>query len=87
MTSASLRFENRLEGTSNFLPWKVGVAFLLEENDLWDIVKRCCGYTYRSTTVGSLQEEGSEGQVGDLGCCKGSFDSSHIQEEKDEGDV
>jgi hypothetical protein len=28
-----------LDGTSNFLSWKVTVAVLLEENDLWDIVK------------------------------------------------
>jgi hypothetical protein len=39
MASASLRFEDRLDGTSNFLSWKVRVTLLLEENDLWDIVK------------------------------------------------
>jgi hypothetical protein len=39
MASASLRFEDRLDGASNFLSWKVRVTLLLEENDLWDIVK------------------------------------------------
>lgn len=39
MASTSLRFEDILDGTSNFLSWKVRVALLLEENDLWDIVK------------------------------------------------
>jgi hypothetical protein len=34
MTSTSLRFENRLDGASNFLSWKVRVTLLLEENDL-----------------------------------------------------
>jgi hypothetical protein len=39
MTSISLRFEDKLDDASNFLSWKVRVTFLLEENDLWDIVK------------------------------------------------
>jgi hypothetical protein len=39
MASTSLIFKDRLEGTSNFLSWKVRVTLLLEENDLWDIVK------------------------------------------------
>jgi hypothetical protein len=39
MASASLRFEDKLDGASNFLSWKVRVTLLLEENDLWDIVK------------------------------------------------
>jgi hypothetical protein len=28
-----------LDGASNFLSWKGRVIFLLEENDLWDIIK------------------------------------------------
>jgi hypothetical protein len=28
-----------LDGASNFLSWKVRVTLLLEDNDLWDIVK------------------------------------------------
>jgi hypothetical protein len=39
MASTSLIFKDRLEGASNFLSWKVRVTLLLEENDLWDIVK------------------------------------------------
>jgi hypothetical protein len=39
MASTSLRFEDKLDGASNFLSWKVRVTLLLEENDLWDIVK------------------------------------------------
>jgi len=39
MASTSLRFEDRLDGASNFLSWKVRVTLLLEDNDLWDIVK------------------------------------------------
>jgi hypothetical protein len=32
----AFRFEDRLDGASN---WKVRLTVLLEENDLWDIVK------------------------------------------------
>jgi hypothetical protein len=39
MASMSLRFEDKFDGASNFLSWKVRTTFLLEENDLWDIVK------------------------------------------------
>jgi hypothetical protein len=34
MASSSLRFEDILDGASNFLSWKVRVTLLLEENDL-----------------------------------------------------
>jgi hypothetical protein len=33
-----------------------------------------------SPIVGSSQEEGSESQVDDLGCYKGSFDPSHCND-------
>jgi hypothetical protein len=39
MVSTGLKFENGLDGTSNFLSWKVRVILLLEENDLRDIVE------------------------------------------------
>jgi hypothetical protein len=35
-----LRFEDRLEGASNFSPWKETIALPLEENELWDIVEK-----------------------------------------------
>ena len=39
MVATYLRFEDRLDSASNFLSWKVRVTLLLEEDDLWDIVK------------------------------------------------
>jgi hypothetical protein len=87
MASTSLRFEDRLDGASNFLSWKVRVTLLLEENDLWDIVKDVVTPPTNPATIGSSQQEGSEGQVDDLGCHKGSSDPSYIQEEDNEGDV
>jgi hypothetical protein len=39
MVSTSIRFEDILDGVSNFLSWKIRVTLLVEENDLWDNVK------------------------------------------------
>jgi hypothetical protein len=38
MAETNLIFEYILDCASNLLPWKFRVTFLLEENDLWDIV-------------------------------------------------
>jgi hypothetical protein len=39
MASAGLRFEDRLEGASNFSPWRERMGLLLEENGLWEFVE------------------------------------------------
>jgi hypothetical protein len=39
MATTSLRFEDRLDGTSNFLSWKGRVTLLLKEHDLLEIVE------------------------------------------------
>jgi hypothetical protein len=67
MASTSVRFEDRLDGASNFLSWKVRVALLLEEKSLGYCQGRSY-FAYRSATVDSSQQEGSEGQVDDLRC-------------------
>jgi len=36
MASTCLRFKDRLEGASNFIPWKARVTLILMENGLWD---------------------------------------------------
>ena len=38
--ATSLRFEDRLDGESNFSPWKECIVLLLEEVELWDIVEK-----------------------------------------------
>jgi hypothetical protein len=48
MTTFSLRYEDRLEGPSNFVPWKCRVQMLLEEHDLWDLWRRRLYTSYRS---------------------------------------
>lgn len=36
----SLSVEDRMEGASNFSPWKERIVLLLEEHELWDIVEK-----------------------------------------------
>jgi hypothetical protein len=35
---ACIRYENRLEGISNYLQWKVWISFVLKENKIWSYV-------------------------------------------------
>jgi hypothetical protein len=37
--ASNLRFEDRVDGVWNFLPWKARVTFLLKEQDLWENVE------------------------------------------------
>jgi hypothetical protein len=39
MANAGLRFEDRLEGASNFSPWRERIGLLLEEQGLWEFVE------------------------------------------------
>jgi hypothetical protein len=66
-----------LYGASNFFSWKVRITLLLEENDIWDIVKDVVTFP-KPTTIGISQEEGSEIQADDYGCHKISFDPLYI---------
>ena len=38
MAAAGLRYEDRLDGASNFSPWKERITILFKEQALWDIV-------------------------------------------------
>jgi hypothetical protein len=37
--ATGLRVENRLDGATNFGAWKERMIFLLQENELWEIVE------------------------------------------------
>jgi hypothetical protein len=39
MENAGLRFGGRLEGDSNFGPWRERIALVLEEQGLWEFVE------------------------------------------------
>jgi hypothetical protein len=36
MVITGLRFEDRLESASNFIPWKARITLILMENGLWE---------------------------------------------------
>ena len=38
MTLAGLRYEDRLDGSDNFSPWKERITILFKKLELWDIV-------------------------------------------------
>jgi hypothetical protein len=38
MSIISVKVEDRLEGVSNFLPWKATLILLMKEQELWDVV-------------------------------------------------
>jgi hypothetical protein len=87
MASTSLRFEDILDGALNFLSWKVRVTLLLEENDLWDIVKNVATPPIDPQELVAHNKRVVKCQEDDLGCHKGSLNPSCIQEEDNEGDV
>jgi hypothetical protein len=39
MANAGLIFEDKLEGASNFNPWRECIALVLEEQGLWEFVE------------------------------------------------
>jgi predicted oxidoreductase (fatty acid repression mutant protein) len=77
MQSASLIFEDKLDNASNFLSWKVRVTFLLEETNLWDIVKDIVPSLVDPQQLATHKKE-VKAKVNDHGCHKGSFDPSYI---------
>jgi hypothetical protein len=38
MSVISVKVEDRLDGVSNFLPWKASLILLLKEQELWEVV-------------------------------------------------
>ena len=44
--ATSLRFEDKLEGASNFSPWREQIISVLEENEIWDF----CEHTHVAPT-------------------------------------
>jgi hypothetical protein len=50
-----LRFEDRLNETMNFSPWKEWIALLLEENKIWDILEKTRVVPTNTTLLVALQ--------------------------------
>ena len=39
MSVSQMQAENRLDGASNWSPWKTKIIFVMEDLELWDIVQ------------------------------------------------
>jgi hypothetical protein len=44
MSASQMRVEDRLAGASNWSSWKARMVFVLEDLELWDIVRGSCSY-------------------------------------------
>jgi hypothetical protein len=60
MANAGLRFEDRLEGASNFSPWRERIGLLLEEQGLWEFAE---GTTILPTIVEKVGIDKKSGRV------------------------
>lgn len=38
ITASSFRYEDKLEGSSNYLQWKVRISIVLNENKMWNFI-------------------------------------------------
>jgi hypothetical protein len=63
MTS-SLKYEDRLEGISNYLQWKVRIAVVLRENKLWVFVSTTVIVPSSDPTALDLHEGRKQGHIG-----------------------
>jgi len=52
-----LRFEDRLDGATNFSSWKEGIGLLLEENKIWDIVEKTQGVPTNLTLLAAYTKK------------------------------
>jgi tryptophan 2,3-dioxygenase len=62
MSTTSLRFEDRLDGASNFLSWKARVTLLLKEHDLWEIMERVVPPLIDATQLAPHEKKGIKAQ-------------------------
>ncbi len=77
MAGMGLRFEDKLDGASNFLSWKERVTLLLKEHEIWNIVEKVVPI---STYVALLAIHEKE-DMGDPGHGERSFDSACSRKE------
>jgi hypothetical protein len=46
--ASGLRYEDRLDGASNFVQWKYRMRNALQDNKVWSIVEKASHNTHRS---------------------------------------
>jgi hypothetical protein len=62
METTSLRFEDQLDGASNFLSWKARVTLLLKEHDLWEITEKVVPTPTDATEKAALEKKDIKSQ-------------------------
>jgi hypothetical protein len=85
MAATSLRFEDRLDGASNFLSWKARVSLLLKEHDLWEIVEKVVPTPTNAAKKATLEKDIKAQRV--ILDAEGSFDPSRGREAVGQRDV
>jgi hypothetical protein len=74
--ATSMRYEDRLEGASNYLQWKVRIATMFKENKLWTLVSTTVIVSTNDPVALDLHEV-KEARAEDLvGQCQGPSDST-----------
>jgi hypothetical protein len=68
MSASQMRVEDRLAGASNWSSWKARMVFVLEDLELWDIVRGGCSCDSFdcSRPGGRIQEEEQQGEEDDF---------------------
>jgi hypothetical protein len=54
MSLINVKVEDRLDGVSNFLPWKARLILLLKEQVLWEVVSNPAPTPMQTSTGGTL---------------------------------
>lgn len=58
MAAIGLRFEDRLEGASNYSPWKEMIALVLMENGIWEFADETLTPPIDATQLASYNKRG-----------------------------
>jgi hypothetical protein len=77
----SLRECDRLDGASNFVPWKLRLQILMEEADLWEHVEKVILEPTNPTQLATHQKKEAKAKRIILDSVKDHF-ISHIAEKK-----
>jgi hypothetical protein len=63
MATASLRFEDWLDGASNFLSWKARVTLFLKKRDLWEIIEKVVPTPTDAAEKSALEKKDIKAQI------------------------
>ena len=82
-----LRVEDKLDGASNFSPWKEQIMLILEVNDLLELTKPTITPPLDATLLAEHNKKDAKARMLILDVLEGPHYSSSIGEEVGQGDV